>query len=149
MGFPCGSSGKESACNADWSLDWEDPLEGLMLKLEFQYFGHLMWRTDSFEKTLMLGKNEGGKRRGWQRMNGGMASPTQSWSLSKLRELAMDREAWIAVVHEVPKGWAQLSDWTKTRVETTPTNTEYHKDDTEENNTETQKHNPYRHILRK
>jgi len=90
-------------------------LEGLMLKLKLQCFGHLMCRTDSFEKTLMLGKIEGRRRRGRQRIRrlDGITD-SMGMGLSRLRELVMDREACCAAVHGVPKNWARLNDWTDT-----------------------------------
>ena len=87
-------------------------LEGLMVKQKLEYFGHLMWTADSSEKTLMLGKIEGRKRRGWQWMRwlDGISN-SMDMGLSRLWELVMDREDWRAVIHEFTKSWTRLSNW--------------------------------------
>ena len=95
-------------------INLEYSLEGLILKLKLQFFGHLIWRVDSLEKILMLGQIEGKRRRGKRGWDGWIISLTQSTSLSKLQEIVKDREVWSAAVHGVARSWLWLSNWTTT-----------------------------------
>ena len=109
-------------------------LEGLMLKLKFQYFGHLVQRTDSLEKTLILGKIEGWRRSGWQRIRwlDGITD-SMDMNLSKLWELVMDREAWCAAVHGVTNSRTRLSNWTELNWEIQPTGIKYSENSQKQN----------------
>ena len=109
---PVNPKGRQSSIFIEYSIS----LERLMLSLKLQYFGHLIWRDNSLEKTLMLGKIEGRRWRGLQSMRQlDSITDSMSMSLSKLQEIVKDREAWHAVVHGVTKSWTWLSDWTTTQ----------------------------------
>ena len=114
--WPARQHTKHTNQTAETEISPEDSLVGLMLKLKLQYFGHLMWRTDSFEKTLMLGKIEGRRRRGWQRMSWLDGITDSIMSFNKLQELVVNREAWHAAIHGVAKSWTWLSVWTELKI---------------------------------